>query len=170
MKKNLLLTFMFSFIPGAGQMYQEYMKRGLSIMVLFGGFLAIASITGMAIFIIPMLIICAYSFFDTYNIRNLSDEKKEIYKDDYIWNSTDLRMSVNKSKTLNNRKIIGFILIGIGIYIMIDTVIFGLASNLGIDWLTQICSILSRYIPTIFTSIIAVILGFKLIYIGKKED
>ena len=30
MKKNGILTLLFACIPGAGQMYQGYMKRGLS--------------------------------------------------------------------------------------------------------------------------------------------
>ena len=30
MMKNGILTFLFAFCPGAGQMYQGYMKRGLS--------------------------------------------------------------------------------------------------------------------------------------------
>ena len=29
MKKNGILTFLFAFVPGAGQMYQGYMKRCL---------------------------------------------------------------------------------------------------------------------------------------------
>ena len=32
MLKNGLLTLLFAFIPGAGQMYQGYMKRGLSLI------------------------------------------------------------------------------------------------------------------------------------------
>ena len=35
MIKNGFLTFCFSFIPGAGQMYQGYMKRGLSQVTAF---------------------------------------------------------------------------------------------------------------------------------------
>ena len=34
MLKNGLLTLLFAFIPGAGQMYQGYMKRGLSLMLM----------------------------------------------------------------------------------------------------------------------------------------
>ena len=34
MKKNGFLTFCFAFIPGAGQMYQGYMKRGLSMVAV----------------------------------------------------------------------------------------------------------------------------------------
>ena len=35
MKKNALLTFIFACIPGAGQMYYGYMKRGLSLITFF---------------------------------------------------------------------------------------------------------------------------------------
>ena len=34
MKKNGILTLLFAFIPGAGQMYQGYMKRGLSLVLM----------------------------------------------------------------------------------------------------------------------------------------
>ena len=34
MLKNGFLTFCCAFIPGAGQMYQGYMKRGLSLMLM----------------------------------------------------------------------------------------------------------------------------------------
>ena len=70
MKKNLFLTFCFSFIPGAGQMYQDYMKRGVSICILFVACISVAIMTSLPIFIMPALIVYAYSFFDTYNIRN----------------------------------------------------------------------------------------------------
>ena len=33
MQKNGFLTLCFSFIPGAGQMYQGYMKRGLALIL-----------------------------------------------------------------------------------------------------------------------------------------
>ena len=35
MYKNGFLTLCFSFFPGAGQMYQGYMKRGLAQVILF---------------------------------------------------------------------------------------------------------------------------------------
>ena len=34
MMKNGILTFLFAFCPGAGQMYQGYMKRGLSLITM----------------------------------------------------------------------------------------------------------------------------------------
>ena len=40
MMKNGILTFFFAFCPGAGQMYQGYMKRGLSLITMFCLFVA----------------------------------------------------------------------------------------------------------------------------------
>ena len=89
MKKNLFFTFCFSFIPGAGQMYQTYMKRGLSFMILFGISIALMAIIGSPIFAIPIPIILAYSFFDTYNIRQkLIDGIKE--EDKFLFNESDI--------------------------------------------------------------------------------
>jgi len=170
MKKNGFFTFIFSFIPGAGQMYQEYMKRGLSIMILSGIFLALAAMIGSPIFIIPILVICAYSFFDTYHIRNMTEEKIKEFKDEYIWNENTLGLSIDKSKLNNNRKIIGYILIIVGIYVLFDSVFLRMAWQLEIEWLSILCAMLSRYTPTVAASLVAVFAGFKLITPKDKED
>ena len=67
MKKNGILTLLFAFIPGAGQMYQGYMKRGLSLVLM-------AAAISMAAMLIPpvafaLLVVFMYSFFDTFNLR-----------------------------------------------------------------------------------------------------
>lgn len=170
MKKNLFFTFIFSFIPGAGQMYQEYMKRGLSIMSIFAILFILACVAGSPIFIIPLLVIEAYSFFDTYNLRNMSNEKREKYIDDYVWNSEEFGNISNKSKNKNVRKVVGYILIVIGAYVLVDSVLFRLAWQFDVEWLTKVCNFLSRYIPTIAASLIAVFVGIKLVSSNQKED
>ena len=47
MKKNGILTLLFACIPGAGQMYQGYMKRGLSLITMFCLFIILGSTTGL---------------------------------------------------------------------------------------------------------------------------
>ena len=47
MKKNGILTLLFACIPGAGQMYQGYMKRGLSLITMFCLFIIVGSATGL---------------------------------------------------------------------------------------------------------------------------
>ena len=72
MKKSAFLTFAFALIPGAGQMYQTYMKRGVSLMLLFAGNVFLTSIIGIAGIFLP--VIWAYSFFDTYRLRSELDQ------------------------------------------------------------------------------------------------
>ena len=98
MKKNLFLTFCFSFIPGAGQMYQDYMKRGLSIMILFAIFIALYAMTGISLFMIPVPIIYAYSFFDTYNLRNKIGTDNQL-TDNVIWEEFGIEDYKNKNFT-----------------------------------------------------------------------
>ena len=65
--KNGFLTFCFAFMPGAGQMYQGYMKRGLSLVSLFFGGCALVWLAEPLMLLLP--IVWMYSFFDTFNLR-----------------------------------------------------------------------------------------------------
>ena len=49
MKKNGFLTFCFAFIPGAGEMYQGYMKRGLSLVMLCAAAIALGVVVALAV-------------------------------------------------------------------------------------------------------------------------
>ena len=44
-QKRGFWLFIFSLIPGAGEMYMGFKKQGISIMLLFWGTIALASIT-----------------------------------------------------------------------------------------------------------------------------
>ena len=41
-KKSGFWTFLFSWIPGAGEMYMGFMRMGISLMILFWGIIALA--------------------------------------------------------------------------------------------------------------------------------
>ena len=43
-RKSGFLTFCFACLPGAGEMYLGYMKRGLSVMIAFWGLIFVASL------------------------------------------------------------------------------------------------------------------------------
>ncbi len=97
-------------------MYQKYMKRGLSIMVIATLCIMIATMFDMALFAMPLAIVFAFSFFDTFNLRNMKDEERGNYKDDYIWNNDAVNSILPKMK---NAKFIGVILIAVGIYFIL---------------------------------------------------
>ena len=68
MMKNGILTFIFAFCPGAGQMYQGYMKRGLSLITMFCLFIVIG-VSTLEVLTVGCVIVWMYSFFDTFNLR-----------------------------------------------------------------------------------------------------
>ena len=63
MKKNGILTLLFACIPGAGQMYQGYMKRGLSLITMFCLFIILGSTTGLDALVVGCIVVYMYSFF-----------------------------------------------------------------------------------------------------------
>ena len=165
MKKNIFLTFCFSFVPGAGQMYQGYMKRGLSILILFSAFAAIFGTISIPLFIIPLPVIYIYSFFDTFYIRN-SFSKEEKIEDKFIWDLADLDSLKKSFNISNNKKIIGIILIFIGVYIIISNILPQLFYDLNLKMISNYLYTLSSYITPIAIAALSIIFGVKMI--GRK--
>ena len=81
-KKSGFLTFCFSLIPGAGEMYMGFMKQGLSIMAAFWLMIFLAAFLnlGPVLFVLPIL--WCYSFLNVHNIRGMSDEEFYALEDD----------------------------------------------------------------------------------------
>ena len=84
-QKNKILMFLFSLIPGAGQMYMGFMKQGLSLMTLFAALCAV----GIWLDLRPLLffapIILLYSFFDATNKNAMDTEAFRKLEDHYLW-------------------------------------------------------------------------------------
>ena len=81
MLKNGFLTFCCAFIPGAGQMYQGYMKRGLSLILTACLIGMVGSLLNPVLLL--LVVLWMYSFFDTFNLRAqiIADTAPE---DDYL--------------------------------------------------------------------------------------
>ena len=117
MKKNGFLTFIFACIPGAGQMYYGYMQRGLSIAMML--MLCVMAATVIQPLLFLCLVIWMYSFFDTYDlIRHMAaGEPKE--------DSLLVLGNYGEIKKLlpQHNKLIGWGLVGIGVWALYDTFI-----------------------------------------------
>lgn len=114
-KKSGFLTFCFSLIPGAGEMYMGFMKQGLSIMAVFWILIFFASFLnfGPMLFILPVL--WCYSFFNVHNIRGMSDEEFYALEDDYLFHmDSALDQSKWKGKQVNIIAV-GLIVVGVAI-------------------------------------------------------
>lgn len=166
------MTFLWSLIPGAGEMYMGFFKQGVSIMIaffaLFGlsGFLQL----GFLAFLAP--IVWFYSFFHTNNLASLPDEEFYSLEDDYILHWNDITR--NKQTVIKYRKVLAGCLIFFGASILWNNFSHLLfryilpALNLTEEAL-RIINYVTRSIPQGIVAIAIIILGILMIK-GKYED
>lgn len=130
MKKNGILTFLFAFVPGAGQMYQGYMKRGLSLITLF--FLCIMAGMLLEPLVLTALIVWMYSFFDTFNLR-AQFIAGTAPADDYLvhFNTKDARLTLFFR---DSHKLVGWALIAFGALIAYENIIMNLLNDVLWRW------------------------------------
>jgi len=130
MMKNGILTFLFAFCPGAGQMYQGYMKRGLSLITMFC--VAFGAGTLLGVLHVAMPIVWMYSFFDTFNLR-AQIGAGTAPQDDYLVhiNWHDQRM---EQFMLDSHKLVGWCLIAIGALIAYEQIIMNTLGDILWRW------------------------------------
>lgn len=140
MKKNGILTLLFAFIPGAGQMYQGYMKRGLSLVLMAAAMLMAAAISMAAMLIPPiafallvvLLVVFMYSFFDTFNLR-AQISMGTAPEDDYLvhFDPQDKRLA---RMMMDSHKLVGWCLIAIGALIAYEQIIMNTLGDILWRW------------------------------------
>ena len=128
--KSGALTLLFAFIPGAGQMYQGYMKRGLSLVLM-------AAAISMAAMLIPpiafaLLVVFMYSFFDTFNLR-AQISMGTAPEDDYLvhFDPQDKRLA---RMMMDSHKLVGWCLIAIGALIAYKQIIMNTLGDILWRW------------------------------------
>lgn len=130
MLKNGLLTLLFAFIPGAGQMYQGYMKRGLSLMLMCCAICVLAVLFSPIAFF--LLVVFMYSFFDTLNLR-AQIALGNAPADDYLvhLDPKDKRLA---RLLLDSHKLVGWALIAFGALIAYQSLIMNILGDLVYRW------------------------------------
>ena len=130
MLKNGLLTLLFAFIPGAGQMYQGYMKRGLSLMLMCCVIGVLAMLFApIALF---LLLVFMYSFFDTLNLR-AQIALGNAPADDYLvhLDPKDKRLA---RLLLDSHKLVGWGLIALGAIVFYNNIIMRVLGDVMWRW------------------------------------
>ena len=140
-KKTIALGL--SIIPGAGHMYLGYQNKGLALMGTFFFSVFFMGWLGISIFLFTLPLIWFYSFFDCMHTIDGNEE------------------AINKEFVFPNVKPewIGFGLIGIGLFIVLEKILFPL-----IDYQFR------RYIQTSIVSLIFIVLGIRILMRNKKID
>lgn len=167
-KKNGFFTFIWSFMPGAAEMYMGFMKCGLSLMALFLGGIVVSTIIYVhnVLLLVPVLV-WFYAFFHARNLASCTEEVLQTMEDDFIWDSfgdgTKTRIA---SPTL--RKWGATILIVIGMSILWQNFRNVIANLIPEGYWDMIWPLVSN-IPELAISILIISIGIGLIA-GKKKE
>ncbi len=176
MKRNAFLTFLFALIPGAGQMFQGYMKRGLSLILMFVlpimvGALVMPTLMALA------AVVYMYSFFDAMNLHSqLKDSGMTTYSDikndDYLVHMNGLFSGDLHKLAGGKHHLIGWGLIALGILALYQTTLLPMLESLlqllpeNVYWSLRN---VVRGIPSAAVAVLLVIVGIWLVRGSKKN-
>ena len=138
-EKHGLMLFITSCLSGCGQMYQGYMKRGLSLLLLFFALLAVSGFLGLAPVALFLPVVWIYAFFDSYDLRR-------------------------------RHSLIGWGLVGLGVYMIYDTVISRLGEwlhHIGLPWVYRL---MAYDLPRLVVTVLIIALGLWFIRGPRKKD
>ena len=170
-RKHGLLLFIAACIPGCGEMYQGYMKRGISILTAFCAVFALAvflEIGALAVLMIPLWL---FSFFDSYNLRGQTDAQAGANPDAYLFGLSDMDSRRMSALLQKRHSLVGWGLVILGVWIFYSTVA---------DWVSDflyqffdawwINRILSYDVPRLAVTVGIIALGVWFIRGPKKAE
>ena len=172
MLKNGFLTFCCAFVPGAGQMYQGYMKRGLSLILTACGIGMVSSLLNPVLLL--LVVVWMYSFFDTFNLRAqiIADTAPE---DDYLvhFDPRDRRLA---RALLDSHKLVGWLLIAFGALIAYQNLIMNTLGDLVYRWghsspVFRALYLVMDSLPDVVVCVVLIVCGVWLVKgpKGKKQ-
>ena len=122
-RKHGLLLFIAACIPGCGEMYQGYMKRGVSILTAFCAVFALAVFLEIGALSVLMMPLWLFSFFDSYNLRGRSDAQAEANPDAYLFGLSDMDSRRMNDLLRKRHSLVGWGLVLLGVYVLFETVV-----------------------------------------------
>ena len=170
-RKHGLLLFIAACIPGCGEMYQGYMKRGVSILTAFCAVFALAAFLEIGALAVLMIPLWLFSFFDSYNLRGQTDAQAGANPDAYLFGLSDMD-SRRMSALLQKRHS----LVGWGLVILGDWIFYSTVADWVSDFLYQffdawwINRILSYDVPRLAVTVGIIALGVWFIRGPKKAE
>ena len=164
MLRNGFLTFCCAFVPGAGQMYQGYMKRGLSLILTACCIGMVSSLLNPVLLL--LVVVWMYSFFDTFNLRAqiIADTAPE-----------DDRLA---RLLLDSHKLVGWALIAFGALIAYQNLIMNILGDLVYRWghsspVFRALYLVMASLPDVVVCVVLIVCGVWLVkgpHPAKKPD
>lgn len=174
-KKNKILFFLFSLIPGAAHMYIGLVKRGLVIMLALVAGAGLAMMADTPAFLLVLPVLWFYSFFDACNKYHLPEDKLAKVQDDFLFFLNAMPENVRsdprfkKVASANVLKVGGIVAIIAGAYLIWDQIIVRVLIRLLSDTGAEILSQISYKLPQVAVAVILIVVGIKLISHKKRE-
>ena len=166
MKKNGILTLLFACIPGAGQMYQGYMKRGLSLITMFCLFIIVGSTTGLDALVVGCIVVYMYSFFDTFNLR-AQIGLDAAPADDYLIHF-DMRDRRLEQLMAERHKLLGWLIIAFGGMVAYQNILMNTLGNLLWRWgkenpIFRALYLVMDQLPEVLVCVVLIVCGIWLV-------
>ena len=172
-RKHGLLLFIAACIPGCGEMYQGYMKRGISILTAFCAVFALAAFLEIGALAVLMVPLWLFSFFDSYNLRSQTDAQAEANPDAYLFGLSDMDSRRMNDLLRKRHSLVGWGLVILGVWVFYSTVADWVVDFVGqffgrLDswWIDRI---LTSDIPRLAVTVGIIALGVWFIRRPKKE-
>ena len=168
-KKNGFFRFLWSIIPGAGEMYMGFMKQGVTLMAVFAGIIAVAIAMNMVFFFFPLPIIWFYSFFHVHNLASMSDEDFYAQEDNPLFDWKDYKFLSNVDRA-KGQKIAAWVLIVIGAIMLWNLavdIVWDFLRILNFPW--RLWNQITYCVPQLVVSLLMIYFGVYLIR-GKQKE
>lgn len=161
MEKNRFLTFLFSLIPGAGHMYLGLMKKGVSLMLVFGLVFSLCNFLhfGLISFILP--VIWFYCFFDSLTLSRFNAQDRAIDETNFMEKMNQLLKQDWQQILTTYRTPIGIAALIIGIYAFFSNFVMPYLYQFG-NWGHRFYSLFYN-IPTAIFSVALIGVGIYLL-------
>lgn len=165
-RRGGILLFISACIPGCGQMYQGYMKRGVSLLAVGCAVIALASVLSLGELAVFLPLLWLFAFFDTYNLHGQTDEQAENNPDGYLFGLSSMDSERLVSLCRGRHSLIGWCLVALGVYALYSTVVSNLFWWLP-DWLYR----LMHYdMPRVAVTMLIIALGVWFIRGPRKKE
>jgi len=166
-QKSRFWTFIFSLIPGAGEMYMGFFKQGISIMGLFWLVAALSGLLGLGAILAILPILWFYSFFHVHSLKTMPEDEFYTVEDDFLFGFDN--GIPNKGEFIQKyRKMLSISLIVVGFFIL-WRVVCGILIDILPAFYTEYIFALESMVPQTVIGIGIIYLGIYLIK-GKKKE
>ena len=167
-KKNGFFTFIFSFMPGAAEMYMGFLKQGFSLMAIFLLSFALPNFLGLYDFnFVSVILVWFFGFFHARHLATLRNEIFYELKDGFIWEEL-LPNETVRTTGRTFRKWVATILVAVGAIVLWKNVSSMVYNFIPEKIWQQVYPVVEK-VPQVVIAIIIIAIGIKLIA-GKREE